>query len=455
MVEEQIRESKLKAGDYDEKTKSQVSGATNIFLFEGAGVLSVVLPAAYATYRTIRKDPTIALARTLAVAPVLIGRWTVEVDKGIPKKWGDLISDWVVPLRDYIMETSLLFGHVDFGWQSYEKIFEVRDGRIVLRKLKTLLHDITEVLVVGASGAFAGLYQSRDQLTLSLAKSLLISFRVEGTNWYGGGLLENVRLTHNKWVSADASAGRYDKKIAGARLMIGYPQGTSRLAGVETPNEKIAEAMGKGLEASGVVTHPNMSVAEEEVGWTFSILEDKGGRQGNFVERLRYLDALKVRALLMPERSVLEGQFGTKAEAAEHINLAITNMELVDRAITRCINWHVVDQLLVLNFGEAARGKVQLVAAPLVDESLGFLRQLYLEVLKNPAGFLEEQGVIDTEQIKEELGIPARVPEEEENDVVRITPIPGEPPMPDLEESQRLGYLTRKVLSGGNGHETG
>lgn len=437
-----------------EKTKAQTAGLSSVFLFADVGALSSPLPVSYATYRTIRRDPTIALARTLVAAPVLAGSWTVETKDGVPDEQKDLITNCLLAMRDHIMETALLFGHVDFGWQSYEKIFEYKDDRIVLKKLKPLLPDITQIMVMGDTGAFAGLRQARDNVNLPLARSLLISFRVEGTNWYGEGLLENVRLTHNRWNDADAGASRYDLKVAGSRIDIGYPPGTSLLSGVETPNEQVAQAMGKSLEASGVVIHPTTGGDEDEA-WTLEVLEDKGGRQPTFIDRLKYLDTLKVRALLIPERSVLEGQYGTKAEAAEHINLAITNMELVDRAITRHVNWHMADQLLALNFGESERGNVWLNAVPLVDAALEFLRGLYTKMLENPTGFMEEYGLIDTLQLKEALNVPAKEPEEEEGDVTPLRHVGGEPPPPALEESQRLGYLTRKLSGDGDVRRSG
>jgi hypothetical protein len=441
--------------DFGEKTGTQLTGTSTIFLFEDVGALSVTLAASYDTYRTIRKDPTIALARTLVAAPVLIGNWMVEADKDTPTERKDLITECIIPMRDHVMETALLFAHVDFGWQAYEKVFAYKDGRVILAKLKPLLVDITEIMVSAAHGTFAGLRQSRDELTLSLAKSLLISFRVEGTNWYGEGLLEGVRMTCNKWNDADLSASRYDRKIAGSRLVIKYPKGTSPLGGVDTLNENIAVAMGKSLEASGIVVCPNILEEDgEESGFVLKILEDKGGRQAEFIDRLKYLDSLKARALLLPERAALEGQYGTKAEAAEHADIAITSMELVDRRITRHINWHVVDQLLALNFGESARGSVWLTPTPLVDEALGFLRELYVKVLESPTGFLEEYGSIDTKQLKEGLGIPIIEEDKregEEDDLLEITPTPGEPPGPDLEGSRHLGYLTRKILQGSDG----
>jgi len=44
--------------------------------------------------------------------------------------------------------------------------------------------------------------------------------------------------------------------------------------------------------------------------------------QGSFIDRQKYLDALKMRAFGLPERSILEGSHGTKAEADVHADIA-------------------------------------------------------------------------------------------------------------------------------------
>ena len=43
----------------------------------GAEQLFKPLPKSFATYRIIRKHPAVALARTLSVAPVVAGTWSV------------------------------------------------------------------------------------------------------------------------------------------------------------------------------------------------------------------------------------------------------------------------------------------------------------------------------------------------------------------------------------------
>lgn len=446
-----------------------VAYVTEFFQQPGVGYLpAVAMPVTYDNYRTIRRDPTIALARVLLAAPVLAGGWAVEADKGVAKKKIKEIEEQFLPLRESVVE-SALFGGIDFGWAGFEKVYEEKNGKICLKKFKPLLHDLTDILIASKTGAFAGFYQGRDDMTLALAKSFLVPFRVEGTKWQGESLLENVRPVYNKWIDAESGAARYDVKVAGSHIVIWYPPGTSVYNGAETDNAVIAEAVAKALQSAGSAILPRIvSELPDMVGtekqWDISILEDRSGRQPTFVDRLRYLDILKVRGMLLPERAILEGEFGTKAEAAAHIDLALTNMVLTDRYITRHVNWFAVDDVLAMNYGEDSRGTVRLTCVPLADTSLDFLRKIYMEVLKSPSGFLEEFGTIDTKTLKEKLEIPSKEPEKEEEpkEPMPIQPVPGrepmqpgqEPPQPGTEESQRFGYLTRKMIQvGGDGHK--
>ncbi len=99
----------------------------------------------------------------------------------------------------------------------------------------------------------------------------------------------------------------------------------------------------------------------------------------------------------MPERSILEGNFGTKAEAAEHADWAVTHLEAVDRQIVAMVNSQLVNPLLVWNYGEDYIGKIRLVAAPLVDEEIGFMREVYKE---------SQHPNLDTKMLGEKLDLP-------------------------------------------------
>jgi hypothetical protein len=146
----------------------------------------------------------------------------------------------------------------------------------------------------------------------------------------------------------------------------------------------------------------------EKNGWRIELLSDNGSRQPGFIDRENYLDKLLVRGLLMPERAMMEGQYGTKAEAGAHIDLALTLAENDHKRITRFANWYLLNDLLVLNFGQSYRGKAWLKPSPIADDSKLILKDLYAAILANPTGFLEEYGQIDTNSIKDLLKIPKR-----------------------------------------------
>lgn len=411
-----------------EKTKAQVISTVGTLFGQSP------LPASFDTYRRMRKHPTIALARALSIAPIVAADWSIDKrGDDVPDEWADFIQEQLFPIREPLMQDALE-GGVDFGNQPWEKIFEpTGDGLIGLRKLKPLLQDITEILVNKDSGAFKG-FQQKD-VTVPLENSLLIPFRVEGTEWHGQPLLENARNAWNDWHASNTGARKYDEKVAGSHFVVYYPPGESTdQMGNEFANHVLAKQILDSLEASGSIAMPAdiaayvEKLADAQPAWRIEILEDSGGRQPTFGNRLDYLDAQMARAMLVPERSVLQGQHGTQAEAGEHIDLALTHADLTHRYVTRHVNWHLVDQLLSINHGPDARGAVFLVAAPIRDAKLAFLREVYAAFLANPSGFLEEFGLVDTEALKTLLGIPIATDVDENRDGLPVEGVDANDP---------------------------
>lgn len=398
-----------------EKTLPQRVASVSV-IFGGKLVKSTTL-ATYKTYRLMRKDPTIGMARQLLMAPILASGWSVLAEEDAPEGAKEFINAQVTKIHLNLL-SSALQGCIDFGWQAYEKVFEVGlDGRIGIKKLKPLIHDFTDIMVDENTGAFAGLQQK--ELRLQVEESLLLYIDPEGTDWYGQSVMESARLAYNKWNATDEGAERYDQKIAGSHWVVHYPPGVSQVEGTDVDNLKVAKDIVDTLESSGAIIVPRVvaefvddSNRDQPDAWKVELMSDGGPKQYSFVARLKYLDTLKVRAFGLPERSVLEGSFGTKAEAEAHANFAITNMELRHKLFVELINWHLVNQLLRLNFGEGTDSLVYIQAAPITDMARTFLRNLYVEIIRNPSGFVEEFGSIDLEGLKDQLEIPT-TPENE------------------------------------------
>lgn len=406
----------------DKKERTGIQAANAVYMTNGTdGVLPVTRTLAYATMRTMRKDPTIALGRCFSMAPVLTSKWALQTAVDVPDEWVTFIQKHVMKYRLLLMESALA-SNVDFGWAPFEVVYKEADGLIGIAKIKPLLQDFTEILV-DAGGSFVGFKQSNrntgEEQYVRGAQALLVSFRVEGTMWYGRALIENTVDAYDCWLRANAGADRYDKKIAGSHFVVYYPPGQSiNSTGEILDNGEIAKDILQALESSGSVAVPNVvleSIAElneKELSpytWRITILEDKGGRQASFVNRLKYLDTLKIRSLLMPERSMAEGSHGTLAEASAHIDLALTHMDFLHLAVSEAVTKGVIDTLLRLNWGEEAVGKVWIVPSSLVDERKTYLQKVYTTILQNSTTD-DELKTVDMDAVKDILGIPKSAP---------------------------------------------
>ncbi len=405
------------------------------------------LAAGYETYRRMRRDPTIALARALAVAPVVAGKWSVQADANVPQEVRGWIDKQFLSVREPLLETILKHGYVNFGHQGFELIWGLdADGRQHVVRFKPLLPDITEILI-DDHGGLAGLRQKHVELTGTSA--MLVSFGGEGSNLDGEPLLENVRETWNDWRKANEVAARYDRKIAGAYLLLHYPsfgQGIDQ-NGAKLDNVYLAQRILDKLEAaSGVAVGDVPSELApgqdpNQTAWRLEVQGSAGGQQQGFVDRLRYLDSLKVRGMLLPERAILEGQHGTLAESQSQGDLALLQAELVHHHLTREINRQAVDPVLEANWGPAYRGKVRLEAAPLSDANQGFLRQLVTQVLSDPKDFANLFRRADWPAIFDAVGLPQ-------------TKASSAAPSGPLAILSAIGQLQREALEGANGSST-
>jgi hypothetical protein len=383
--------------------------------YEGSNYVG---PITYRKIREMRRDPVISLIRTMLFAGVLAGEWSTEIDaerddldKETLEEIKAFIHDQLGTQRLHILRTGVL-GCFDFGWQGYEKVFDLDEQRLLytIKKLKPLLQDMTTILTEDKNGAFAGL-RSGD-IDLSVPESLLLNFDVEGTMWEGQSQIELAEKEYDHKQFIVASAQRYDKKMAGSQWVVRYPVGkTPQPDGTEKENHLIANEILDAIEANGLIALPmarNALTTAENKGqnpWSIELMTANGAVL-QFTERFMYQDKSIARVLGWPERAILEGQFGTKAEAEAHGDFVITMIEYRHDSIVELVNWHVVNQLIRINWGEQYENAVWIKATKINDSAKAFLRQLYWKVLENADGFIAEMDKIDLESIAQSLGVP-------------------------------------------------
>jgi hypothetical protein len=403
-----------------------VAAGPDAYLPPGVLRLSPAPKAGWARkVRQMRRDATIGFLRDMFMAPILAAEWTVTSDDPKYAAAVENVEKSTVPHRVKFLEDGFQ-GLMDFGWQPYETVLERNpDGTFFVRKHKPLLQDFTDILV-DEHGRLLGVnnvpiyrvastkpVEQRYNVDLYRGECVVLYRQTEGTNWYGEPLMRRCERPYDSWLEADDAARRFDNKVAGATWVMKYPEGTTRYNGVETDNEVIASDILRALASSGKIAIPyavskimdDLNNAQGQQAWSVELISAQT-QQSTFVDREKYIDALKARGIGIPERAIFEGQFGTKAEAEAHADFAVDNLEMAHAKVVALVNEQEVDPLVELNNGPEFVGHVRLEAAPLQDAKRKFIRDLYTSYFNSPNGQAVEQAKVDFPAIRDQLGIP-------------------------------------------------
>ena len=370
--------------------------------------------------REMRRHPTIGLARELVVAPIVASSWSY---KGSDPLKVAFIKEQMEPIRAFFLYT-VMYGQIDFGWKAFELIWdfvqtEKYGMRMVLKQLKALLNDITWAAYERTNGDYIGLYvqdlESGGEHWIPSSHTVFANFDEEGVGNYGDPRLQRCEKPYDSWNEIDDAASRYDEKMAGAHWIIQYPIGQTEYSAdggatyQSKDNSQIADEMLAGLKSSGSFSIPRKvesmldEMKENDPLWKIELISSQGGST-EFTERQRYHDSLMIRGVGLLERSVSEGQYGTKAEAEEHGNISLMALQLRHEWATQVANIEIVERLCKANWKEP--GAVEIVADPLTDERLAIFTKIYENIMSNPETAAEEMDKIDLQQVRDLLKVP-------------------------------------------------
>lgn len=370
----------------------------------------------YQTYRKMSRDPTLALARAMAKLPILGASHSFEADDGVPDQVVETVQKAVDGIWGDLVE--VLLWALEYGWKSGELIWENTAAGLVPVRFKPLAVDTTCILVDADTGSYLGVRQG--DADLRWGKSVYFGNEVEDQNYYGVSRHENVRqLVWGPWQDLMTKLHTYFAKGAGVIPIVRYPIGEGAdESGANDDNFKRARDISENLSAARGICYPTEisnamidaaikgAKIDDMQAWTIDFLEARAGHGDEFLGSARYLDSLKMRGWLVPERAGIEGQNGTKAEAEVHGDVGVGVAEQTHQAICRAVSRQVVDPILVYNFGPQMRGKVRIVAAPMVDDARALVRDIVKSVLTNPAAIDVLLSSTDFDAMLDQTGIP-------------------------------------------------
>jgi hypothetical protein len=374
-------------------------------------------PATIATYRKMRRVPTVAVARMIATAPIKATPWSYEAQDGVPDDRVKFIQDAVTPvLYPTVCNMALA---LDYGFQAFEYVWRMVEGRMIYQRIKPLAPDNTKILVVKKSGDFAGIKQG--ETTLLDDKCFVFTYDEEYGNFYGRSRNENVRqYAYTGWVDTFDKLRSYTRKAAGTTPMIRYPIGQANdSSGSVQDNMVLANQILQHLGQGEGVTMPQIAgkYAEELIArqidpkdlasWAIEFIEPARNHGDEMLNMLRYWDALICRGWLVPERGATEASIsGSRAdnEGATASVLMQADEFLID--IACALNRNVVDPLLVYNFGPDAAGTITLVPGSASKGDKATIINLVNGVLTNPANLDLLLQAVDFDAALDRAGIP-------------------------------------------------
>jgi hypothetical protein len=378
---------------------------------------SPAAPGTYQTYRQISSHPTNALVRGMIAAPIVANTWRWKKRRDdVPDGWVQFVQAVMDPLRQVIVRDALRA--LEFGWAGFEKIWEIQNGRRILRRLKPLLWDCTDILT-DEHGNPCGLVNrppGTAPVVLAAEKYFLYTYDSEAGNPYGRSRHENIRQAWAQSEEIRHRLAQYMKKISGIIVQLHYPEGTTRdSAGAERPNQWLGQQVLDAVSAGRSVMFPNgfastsdLRAAYELAGkspWQLSAFEAGGADHAAGIKLiLEYYDALIFRGWLRPERSGLESRHGSRADAQTHTDSGTLDSELIDRDLADALTRGVVDDLLTLNFGTKARGAVSIEPAPIETDALSILSDVLTTLLSK--GDSQMTSRIDADALLDQLCVP-------------------------------------------------
>ncbi len=244
---------------------------------------------------------------------------------------------------------------------------------------------------------------------------------------------------------------RHFEKDADPATLVRYPVGKHVTAtGITIDNSEIALEVGEQARSGSTIAlpsdlqiDPTTSARTNIPEWDITFLEG-GDNFESFLNAFEYVDVLKLRSILVPEQSLIEGQGGTSSRnvAAEMGQMFQESQAVLMMEIDDTINKFVIPQLVAENFPEflANGGTAKKVTRGFRSEDIDFNKQLIQLIGQQDALSLG----VDIRQMMEELGLPLLQGQAQEEAAARL----AQPPLQQATPAQ-VGVSPARTVAGG------
>jgi len=413
--------------------------------------------------RKMQCEPTIAMLQMLYVSQVVSPGFSIDADDDVPEK---IVKEERARTKDLFepFARAATMGLINWGWSTFENVSgDDGTGQLEIKKLKSLLHDLTSIEIYEDTGDVAGVSQGTTKLWKDEAECVVLSWNVEGSNWYGRALMKSLEIPYLQKLRIEKRAEEFDGRVAAAHWVVYYPPGNDSIEYGEDgqpiatsgkDNQEVALEILTALLDTGSAVIPSevmsrinelndgSSMPKEKSAWRIELLKSvESGGTSPYQDRLKYKDVEFARGLGFLERSVFEGQTGTRADAEQHTENSALGPRDMANYLAKELTSQVVDHVVETNHGEEYKGKIRVIANPLTDAELDRLQKLYDKLLSNGDILLSEYDSLDIDYISDKLNVP-RNKASDETDLDKMD-------LDDLELAENLSCVMLKLPENG------
>jgi hypothetical protein len=343
-------------------------------------------------YRLIASHPTVALARSIVLEPVIASTWDVTwtdlPDEHPAIKWTE---DVILPMRREVMREAVRA--FDFGYQPFAVVWEIVEGRYVPHT-KPLLPESTTILedkygnFAGVKNVGEGTYSDKNEITLNNLESWVPALDGEAGYKYGRSRYENIRSTAwANWLETLVRVNQLQNKLSGIIPIVrhspdGYIDDDGEAVNFSTGGDTLLAALPRAegvrieramsvselLKEHGDHPHIDKLIAASDIDVTFYDAGNVSQALPGFIAKLEYLDKLLFRGTLRPERAGLEAvAAGSRADSEQHTASGAPDSESIDANLTASYNAGPYYTAIRLNFGEDVARRIRLLSGPLQE----------------------------------------------------------------------------------------
>jgi len=321
------------------------------------------------TSRQVREmltDPQIIAALNIIKLPMIQNSWDVDCEDDNIREF---VKETLNPLWTRLLTNALTA--LEYGFSAQEKVFEEKDGYIVLDKL-ILAKPWLVTLSLTDDGSFNGFVYGAT-VDIPPEKAFWWTYNFRYGNYYGQSILKSAHEIWRVKKLIMLFANRHYERRGTPPIIVKYPTqpkvtGNDKLS----PNLE-AQNILKIVESSPVVAVPRQIRGDKTIDlWEIeSLAQDLKGDQ--FINYIDYLDRLILRSMFIPDK-IIYGDEGSYALSQTHSNLFMRFLQGIYNSLLEWINNYIVNQLVELNFGQDAP-QAQIIGAPLAQVEKDLLFQ--------------------------------------------------------------------------------